>query len=101
MVPGRVDGGETLAIFLLEIAMLHPVKGQHFLLSAAARTVNLAQVLRLSETEAEMLFAKIRWPETAGRAVCPHCGCGAVYDCRRPTGRRWRLLHNAAFCRLD
>jgi len=71
--------------------MLHPVKGQHFLLTAAARTLSLAQVLRLSETEAETLFAEIRWPETKGRPVCPHCDCGAVYDCRRPTsGPRWR-----------
>ncbi len=64
--------------------MVHPVKGQHFLLSAAARILSLAQVLRLSETEAETLFAKIRWPETEGRPACPRCDCGAVYDCRRP-----------------
>jgi hypothetical protein len=58
--------------------MHQPVKGQHFLLSAAARTLSLAQVLRLSETEAETLFAAIRWPETKGRPVCPRCDCGAV-----------------------
>lgn len=66
--------------------MHQPVNGQHFLLSAAARTLSLAQVLRLSETETETLFAAIRWPETKGRPVCPRCDCGAVYDCRRPTG---------------
>lgn len=63
---------------------------QHFLLSAA-RTLSLAKVLRLSDKEAEVVFAAIRWPETQGRPVCPACGSDAVYDCRRPNGApRWR-----------
>ncbi|NYZ16635.1 IS1595 family transposase [Azospirillum sp. RWY-5-1] len=71
---------------------------QHFLLSAAARTLSLAKVLRMSQTEAETVFARIRWEETEGRPVCPACGCDAVYDCRRPNGApRWRCKA----CRKD
>ena len=46
-------------------------KGQHFLLSAAARTLSLATVLRMSDADAEAVFAAIRWPATDGRPVCP------------------------------
>jgi transposase-like protein len=64
---------------------------QHFLLSARARTLSLAQVFRMSETEAEAEFRKVRWPETDGAPVCPSCGSTKVYDCRRPKGApRWR-----------
>lgn len=73
-------------------------KGQHFLLSAAARTLSLAKVLRMSDAEAEAVFAAIRWPATNGRPVCPACECDAVYDCRRPNGApRWRCKG----CRKD
>jgi transposase-like protein len=71
---------------------------QHFLLSAAARTISLGQVLRMTDAEAEAAFAAIRWPETAGRPVCPGCGCPICYDCRRPSGAaRWRCQA----CRRD
>jgi transposase-like protein len=56
---------------------------QHFLLSKAAKTLNLAQVLRLSHSEAEAMFRKVRWPLTEGEPVCPHCGGVDPYDCRR------------------
>ncbi|TAK48527.1 MAG: IS1595 family transposase [Xanthobacteraceae bacterium] len=59
---------------------------QHFLLSRAAKTLSLAQVFRLSDAEAEATFAKIRWAETDGKPVCPHCGGLDAYDCRRPNG---------------
>ena len=66
-------------------------KGQHFLLTAAARTLSLAAVLRMTPPEAEMVFAKIRWAETGGVPVCPHCGGTICYDCRRRNGAaRWR-----------
>ena len=29
---------------------------------------------------------KVRWPETNGAPVCPHCGGLKAYDCRRPNG---------------
>ena len=59
---------------------------QHFLLSRAAKTLSLAQVFRMSDAEAEATFRKVRWPETDGAPVCPHCGGLNAYDCRRPNG---------------
>lgn len=64
---------------------------QHFLLSAAARTLTLAQVMRLSDQDAETMFKALRWPETKGEPVCPQCGSLNAYDARRATGApRWR-----------
>ena len=64
---------------------------QHFLLSSAARTVSLGQVFQMTDAAAESVFATIRWTDTAGRPVCPHCGCARWWDCRRPNGGpRWR-----------
>jgi transposase-like protein len=59
---------------------------QHFLLSPAAKTLSLAQVLRMSDAEAETTFKRVRWPETDGAPVCVHCGGLDAYECRRPTG---------------
>ena len=53
---------------------------QHFLLSAQARTLSVAKVARMSDEEARVVFRKIRWAETDGEAVCPHCGCCACYE---------------------
>jgi len=52
---------------------------QHFLLSKHARSLSLARVARMSEEEAAHTFAKVRWPETEGAPVCPHCGGLVVY----------------------
>jgi hypothetical protein len=51
-----------------------------------ARTLSLSQVLRMSDTDAETLFASIRWPDTKGEPVCPACGCLRPYQDRRPSG---------------
>lgn len=59
---------------------------QHFLLSRSAKTLSLAQVFRMSDAEAEAMFRKVRWPETDGAPVCPHCGGLEAYECRRPNG---------------
>ena len=59
---------------------------QHFLLSRKAKTLSLAQVFRLTDAEAETMFREIRWTETKGQAVCPHCGGLDPYECRRPNG---------------
>lgn len=53
---------------------------QHFLLSAAARTLSLKQVFRMGEDAAYEAFRRMRWPETEGEAVCPKCGCYEVYN---------------------
>src|SRR5579859_1548355 len=59
---------------------------QHFLLSARCRSLSIAQVVRMSDEEIETTFAQIRWPDTQGKPVCPHCECPICYDARRPNG---------------
>jgi transposase-like protein len=71
---------------------------QHFLLSKAAKTLTLAQVMRLSDAEAEAMFRKVRWADTNGEPVCPKCGTLDAYECRRPNGaNRFRC----SACRKD
>src|SRR5580704_2923806 len=52
---------------------------QHFLLSAAARTLSLASVARMSDEEAHAKFVAIRWADNDGQPYCPKCGCLTVY----------------------
>ena len=52
---------------------------QHFLLSAAARTLSLPKIYRAGEGAAYETFCRLRWPETDGEAVCPDCGCCESY----------------------
>ena len=64
---------------------------QHFLLSAAARSLSAAKIMRMSDRGVENVFLRLRWPATDGKPVCPGCGCMICYDCARPTGQpRWR-----------
>jgi transposase-like protein len=71
---------------------------QHFLLSARARSLSLAKVLRMTDAEAETAFIAVRWADNDGKPACPLCGCVTVYDCRRPNGAaRWRCKA----CRKD
>jgi transposase-like protein len=55
-------------------------KGQRFLLSAKARSLSLAKVMRLSDQEAWEAFKAIRWASTEGAPVCPRCGCVEIYS---------------------
>jgi transposase-like protein len=71
---------------------------QHFLLSAKARSLSLAAVLRMTDEEAEAAFARIRWAATNGKPVCPHCECPTVYECRRPNGAS---RYRCKACRKD
>ncbi len=32
------------------------------------------------------MFCVIRWPETDGEPICPHCGCPTCWSCLRPNG---------------
>ncbi len=50
-----------------------------FLQSAAARSLSLMQVLRLSDEEAFKTFTAIRWAETKGEPTCPKCQFSATY----------------------
>lgn len=57
---------------------------QHFLLSAAARTLSLSVVARMTDEEAREAFMAIRWADNGGKPYCPKCGCAEVlaYKCR-------------------
>ena len=59
---------------------------QHFLQSRAAKTLSLAEVFRMTDAEAETRFRLIRWSDTNGKPVCPHCGGLDAYEARRKTG---------------
>jgi transposase-like protein len=52
---------------------------QHFLLTAAARTLSLASVARMSDEEAHAKFAAIRWADNGGQPYCPKCSGLTVY----------------------
>lgn len=53
---------------------------QHFLLSAAARTLSLKAIYQGGEDKAYETFRKLRWPETDGAPICPRCGCLDAYE---------------------
>src|SRR5258708_2997201 len=59
---------------------------QHFLLSAQAKTLSLAQVFQLKDADAEMTFPPIPWAHTNAEPLCTHCGGTDAYDCRRLKG---------------
>ena len=61
---------------------------QHFLLSAAARTLKLRDVYRMSDDQAFEAFAAIRFAENGGEAFCPDCGCADPYFIT--TRRKWK-----------
>src|SRR5690348_6350296 len=64
---------------------------QHFLLSAAARSLSAAKIMRMSDRGVENVFRRLRWPDTDGRPVCPGCGCTICYACPRSAAHpRWR-----------
>ncbi len=52
---------------------------QHFLLTAAARTLSLKSIFRMSDDEAHETFTAIRFADNGGAAFCPRCQCTAVY----------------------
>lgn len=58
----------------------------HFLLTKAAKTLSLASVFTMKDADAEAAFRRIRWADTNGEPVCPHCGGVDAYDCRRLKG---------------
>lgn len=61
---------------------------QHFLLSSAARTINLAKVLRMSDQEAYDAFKAIRFAGNGGEPFCPKCGSLSLYNLQRR--KMWR-----------
>jgi transposase-like protein len=71
---------------------------QHFLLSSKAKTLRLVDVLRMTDAEAETAFCKVRWFETEGAPVCPHCGGLDAYLNPRPNGT---TRYRCKACRKD
>jgi transposase-like protein len=61
---------------------------QHFLLSAAARTLSLAGIMRMTDDQAHAAFVAIRFADNGGAAFCPRCDCTAVYEYR--ARRLWK-----------
>ena len=47
---------------------------QHLLLSAAARSLSPAKVMRMSGRGVENVFLRLRWPETDGMRWSPFLG---------------------------
>jgi transposase-like protein len=52
---------------------------QHFLLSAAARSLSLKAIMKMTDEEARATFQRIRWASNDGQPFCPACGCLAVW----------------------
>ncbi|HXC14764.1 MAG TPA: IS1595 family transposase [Stellaceae bacterium] len=77
---------------------------QHFLLTAAARTLSLSVVARMSDEEAHDTFKRLRWADTDGEPVCPTCGslnayayaCRPVWRCKG-CGRQFSLTSGTLF----
>lgn len=62
---------------------------QHFLISPAARSLSIAQVLRLTDEEAFDVFQRVRFADNGGAPFCPGCGCVKVYTLAE-TPIRWK-----------
>ena len=52
---------------------------QHFLLSAAARTLSLKAVFSMGEDKAYETFKALRFAASDGEPSCPRCGCLETY----------------------
>lgn len=58
---------------------------QHYLLSAAARSLDPEQIFNMPEEDAHNLLKSLRWADNGGAPVCPRegCGCDAVWPIKR------------------
>lgn len=72
---------------------------QHFLLSTKARTLSLAQMLRLSDDEAYAQFKAIRFADNGGEAFCPKCGAVDLYAL--PRRKMWRCKAEECGCQFS
>jgi transposase-like protein len=64
---------------------------QHYLLSAEARDISLRQVLSMSDDEARLQLAELRWGGREKQS-CPHCGVIDSHWFLR-LQQRWRCRH--------
>lgn len=53
---------------------------QHFLLSAAATTLSLTEVIQMTEQQAQARFQAVRFAENGGQPFCPACGSLGYYE---------------------
>jgi transposase-like protein len=72
---------------------------QHFLLSSKARTISLAQVLRMSDVEAYDAFKAIRFANNGSEAFCPKCGSLDLYGL--PNRAMWRCKAKECGCQFS
>src|SRR3954452_10962377 len=61
----------------------------HVLNMPAARSLSIAQVLRLSDEEAFAVFQRVRFAANDGKPLCSACGCVQVYTLAKPP-TRWK-----------
>src|SRR5436190_2032649 len=61
----------------------------HFLNTPAARSLSIAQALRLTDEEAFATFKRVRFALNGGEPFCPSCGCVKVYTLAE-TPVRWQ-----------
>jgi hypothetical protein len=62
---------------------LDPIS-QHFLLSATARTLSLAQIMRMTDDAARDTFKRVRWSANDGKCAIENIGAGRA--------SKWRLV---------
>jgi transposase-like protein len=67
---------------------------QHFLLSAAARTLSLKSIYAQGEEVAYARFCRLRWPETNGKPVCPQCGYDDAYSIKTRRKFKCKACHH-------
>ena len=67
---------------------------QHFLLSAAARTLSLKSIYAQGEEAAYARFCRLRWPETNGKPVCPQCGYDDAYSIKTRRKFKCKACHH-------
>jgi transposase-like protein len=66
---------------------------QHFLLSAAARTLSVKTIYAEGEEVAYRRFCALRWPETNGAPVCPSCCALKPYELSARRRFKCRACH--------
>ena len=71
----------------------------NFLKLSQARTISLAQVLRMSDQEAYDAFKAIRFAENSGEPFCPKCGITELYAL--PRRKVWRCKAIECGCQFS
>ena len=61
----------------------------HFLITPAARSLSIAQVLWLTNEKAFDTFKRVRFAANGGEPFCPHCGVAKAYTLAE-TPIRWK-----------